>query len=107
MIMGRPWRGFIEMATMRLMCVPGTTVNRKRCKIIASEIARLFQCNPTECHDWTMPATKPPNASNRIKKEVQVLAPGCQPGNLRRFHRNLGERADGKHPIFMRRLSLR
>jgi hypothetical protein len=25
---------------------------------------------------------------------------------LRRFHPNFGERADGKHPIFMRRLSL-
>ena len=51
-----------------------------------------------------------PDAGARSGVEWKVfmlrrILPGCQPGNLRCFHRNFEQRADGKYPIFMRRLS--
>jgi hypothetical protein len=65
----------MEMATMQSMRVPGTTVNRKRCKIIASEnpqdLSGKGRTNaPTERSDGTVPAIKARNTSNPIKKEA-------------------------------------
>src|SRR5205807_437209 len=41
---------------------------RSDCK--NQRIARLFQCHPTRCGDWTMLAIKAANASHQIKKET-------------------------------------
>ena len=58
-------------------------------------IARLFEPYSSDCRDRTISFIEPTNSSNRIKKESQVFAPGCQAGNLHRLHRNF----EGPAPI--------
>src|SRR5437868_6152350 len=52
------------------------------------KIAWLLEVYFSECRNRTVLLIKPTNSSHRIKKESRVMAPGCQAGNFRRFHRN-------------------